>query len=127
MATIPVLSLDNNPVPMKVLGQQYRLVKELNVPQLEEGPEILIGLENADLIATRQVLRTTKNGPLLQRTELDWTMTGRVVVTTEKERQPVQLISIEGPGQGCIIQVERSRRNTGDNVSNRAHIQGSKK
>ena len=35
------------------------------------------------------------------------------------------------PSQGCIIQVERSRRNTGDKprqaVSNRAHIQGSKK
>ena len=97
VATISVLPLDRNPVSMETLGQRYRLVKEMNLPQLEEDPEILIGLDNADLIATCEILRTTKNGPLLQRTELGWTVTGRVVVTSETEHQPVQFIGMDGP------------------------------
>ena len=97
VSTIPVLPLDKNPVSVKALGEKYGLVRELNVPQLDEDPEILIGLDNADLIATRQIMKTPKNGPLLQRTELGWTVTGRVVVTTETEHEPVQFIGMDGP------------------------------
>ena len=58
---------------------------------------MLIGIDNAQLISTRQLLKTTKNGPLLQRTELGWTVTGRVIVTTETENEAVHFISRDGP------------------------------
>ena len=99
VVAIPVLALDKNPVTVKSLGRKYELVKKLDIPELDEDPQILIGIDNADLIATRQILRTTKNGPLLQRTELGWTVTGRVVVTADTGSQPVHFIGGDEPSR----------------------------
>ncbi|XP_043209021.1 uncharacterized protein LOC122374380 [Amphibalanus amphitrite] len=89
---ISTLELDKNPVPMKTMERKFHLVKQLNLPDIDEEPQILIGLDNAELISTRELLRTTKNGPILQRTELGWTVTGRVVTATDVSRQSVQFI-----------------------------------
>ena len=51
------------------------------LPTLGKKPQVLIGLDNADLIAARSFIPVTKNGPYLQCTELGWSITGNVIVS----------------------------------------------
>ena len=53
------------------------------MPELIEAPRMLIGLDNAELIASRDIRKTSTNGPLLQRTLLGWTVTGKIVLTEQ--------------------------------------------
>ena len=81
VATVPELQIDINPVSPKQLKHMFPKIEEVSILELNESPQILIGLDHAELIATQQIIITTKNGPRLQETKLGMTITGRVFST----------------------------------------------
>ena len=77
----------------------YPELQKLDLPELDEAPKILIGLDHAELIAAREVRKMRKNGPFLQRTLLGWTVAGRVVIRndTVKHSPEVNFLHTEDP------------------------------
>ena len=106
------LRLSPPAISNKRLRMLYQELEQLNLPELDEAPRILIGLDQAELIATREVRKTKKNGPLLQRTLLGWTVTGRVVIREDKAEQlpEVNFLHTDDPWStekfGCKYQFE---------------------
>ncbi|XP_043240250.1 uncharacterized protein LOC122390886 [Amphibalanus amphitrite] len=86
------LELSRSPVTMTDLAKKYPLLETMAIPYLDEAPRMIIGMDNAELIATRQLRRTTKNGPLLQKTLLGWTVTGRALAAVTVTDEQVQFI-----------------------------------
>ena len=93
VATVPELQIDKNPVTGKQLKRMFFEIEEIGIKQLDEPPQMLIGLDHAELIATRKIIKTSKNGPLLQETKLGWTITGRVIATEDTESECVNFLN----------------------------------
>lgn len=80
---VPSLNLSPPVISNKRLKMMIPELQELQLPELDEAPKMLIGLDFGELIAARELRKTKKNGPLLQRTLLGWTVTGKAVLTEE--------------------------------------------
>ena len=95
--TTSSLSIDGQAVRMTKLEQQFPEIGSLEIPDFTERPKILIGVDHIDLIATRQLRRVGgANGPLLQRTKLGWTLTGKVIMTTcLQDSTPVNFAGVD--------------------------------
>ena len=95
--TMSSLSIDGQAVRMTKLEQQFPEIGSLEIPDFTERPKILIGVDHIDLIATRQLRRVGgANGPLLQRTKLGWTLTGKVIMTTcLQDSTPVNFAGVD--------------------------------
>ena len=64
---------------------------------------MLIGLDNAELIATRQLRKTTKKGPLLQKTLLGWTVTGQALADVSEEDEQVRFARRQEAGDNTLM------------------------
>ena len=93
VSTVPELQIDKNPVTPKQLKRMFPHIESVGIEQLDEPPQMLIGLDHAELIATQQIIRTTRNGPLLQETKLGWSITGRVVSNEDTKVDNVNFLN----------------------------------
>ena len=62
VTSIRGLNMTSPAVSGRQLKSLFREVRELNLPDLNEAPKLLIGLDNAELIAAREVRKTGKTG-----------------------------------------------------------------
>ena len=96
--TMPSLSLGTESATVRKLRSHYSELTEL--PSVNSTPQLLIGIDHAELIATQQFRRTGKNGPFLQQTRLGWTLTGRLVGNDmPKTERPVHRLAVENDEQ----------------------------
>ena len=110
VVAVDKLELSKNPVTVRDLADKYPHIEDKEIPHLDEAPRMLIGMDNAELIATRQLRKTTKNGPLLQKTLLGWTVTGQDLADVSVEDEQVRFVRRQEAGDSTLMD-DTSRAN----------------